>query len=80
LPFSPESWPAIGVLTSQRWSLRWRTFEPDSGQGAVQGALQGAVQTAVAKSGKGAVQGAVQSAELRPINTSVGKSGFRARM
>ena len=71
LPFSPESWPAIGVLTSQRWSLRWRTFEPDSGQGAVQGALKGAVQTAVAKSGKGAVQGALQGA----VQTAVAKSG-----
>ena len=26
--FSPDSWQAIGVLTSQRWGLRWRTFEP----------------------------------------------------
>ena len=25
---SPDSWQAIGVLTSQRWGLRWRTFEP----------------------------------------------------
>ena len=28
LDFSPDSWQAIGVLTSQRWGLRWRTFEP----------------------------------------------------
>ena len=25
--FSPDSWQAIGVLTSQRWGLRRRTFE-----------------------------------------------------
>ena len=56
---SPDSWQAIGLLTSLRWG---------SPEGAVQtavaksgkGAVQGAVQTAVAKSGKGAVQGAVQ--------------------
>ena len=57
---SPDSWQAIGVLTSQRWGLRWRTFEP----AAPQGAVQGAVQTAVAKSGKGAVQGAVTRHEI----------------
>ena len=56
LYFSPDSWQTIGVLTSQRWGLRWRTFEPAASQGAV----RGAVQTAVAKFGKGAVRGTVQ--------------------
>ena len=39
----PDSWQAIGALTSQRWGLRWRTFEPAAPQGSVQGAV-GAVQ------------------------------------
>ena len=69
---SPDSWQAIGVLTSLKWGSPvanfWaqgavqgavQTAVAKSGKGAVQGALQGAVQTAVAKSGKGAVQGAV---------------------
>ena len=73
--FSPDSWQAIGVLTSQRWGLRWRTFQP----AAPQGAVQDAVQTAVVKSGKGAVQGAVQGAEQGAVQdavqTAVAKSG-----
>ena len=71
LIFSPDSWQAIGVLTSQRWGLRWRTFEP----AAPQGAVHGAVQTAVAKSGKGAVQGGVQGAEQGAVQSAVAKSG-----
>ena len=47
---SPDSWQAIGVLTSHRWIFGGKLFS----QGAVQGTGQGAVQGA-ATFAKGAV-------------------------
>ena len=38
--FPRDSWQAIGVLTSQRCGLRWRTLEPAAPQGDLQVAVQ----------------------------------------